>query len=248
MYKFCERLLLLARDNLQEPFWKELLDGFGTFSYFHDLVIDTMELSLVQPAPRWTVSVCKEGFLSKNSFRGPFERWEEHWCGVGGGFFWYYDCDEHVPTLLDPERVVCLNRAAVTVLPGGGPEGDQDCFMINAPNYERKFSVADKGDLYEWVSAINSNMTVAPAKGRFRTSFTTAREGISATAFVDGKETFEAMYEALANAKEEVFITSWFLSPELYLLREDSGGEVFLNEESRLDLLLQRLAERCLPC
>lgn len=240
--EFCERLLLLAKEHLQEPFWKELLDGFGTFSYFHDLVIDTMEADLVQPARHWTTSVRKEGFLDKNSFRGPFERWKAHWCAVGGGFFWYYDCDEPVPTLLNPERVVCLNRALVTVL--NDNSNKQNCFMINAPNYERKFSVSSKAELYEWVHAINSNMTVAPGKGRFRTSFTASREGISARAFVDGKETFKAMYEALASAQEEVFITSWFLSPELYLLRENDAGEVFLDEKSRLDTLLQTLAKR----
>lgn len=37
--------------------------------------------------------------------------------------------------------------------------------------------------------------------------------------FIDGENYFEYLLEQLKNAKESVFITDWFLSPELALKR-----------------------------
>jgi phospholipase D1/2 len=48
----------------------------------------------------------------------------------------------------------------------------------------------------------------------------------------------EAVAKALLTAKEEVFITDWWLSPEIMLIRP-SDDETF-----RLDLLLERIAVR----
>ena len=42
--------------------------------------------------------------------------------------------------------------------------------------------------------------------------------------FVDGKSYFEDLYEKLLNAKETVFITDWWLSPEVYLIRPVNEG------------------------
>jgi len=50
----------------------------------------------------------------------------------------------------------------------------------------------------------------------------------------------EAVAKALLTAKEEVFITDWWLSPEIMLIRP-SDDETF-----RLDLLLERIAVRVL--
>jgi phospholipase D1/2 len=50
----------------------------------------------------------------------------------------------------------------------------------------------------------------------------------------------EAVAKALLTAKEEVFITDWWLSPELMLIRP-SDDETF-----RLDNILARIAVRIL--
>jgi phospholipase D1/2 len=50
----------------------------------------------------------------------------------------------------------------------------------------------------------------------------------------------EAVAKALLTAKEEVFITDWWLSPELMLIRP-SDDETF-----RLDNILARIAVRVL--
>ncbi|CAG8471061.1 2865_t:CDS:10 [Scutellospora calospora] len=69
-------------------------------------------------------------------------------------------------------------------------------------------------------------------------SFAKVREGAFAKWYVNGKDYFYAVSEALANAKEEIFIEDWWLSPELYLRRPPCK-----NEQYRLDRLLKRKAK-----
>ena len=57
--------------------------------------------------------------------------------------------------------------------------------------------------------------------------------------FVDGKAYFEDLYEKLLNAKETVYITDWWLSPEVYLVRpvnENIYLEIAQNKSSEEDI------------
>ncbi|GBC06968.1 hypothetical protein RclHR1_07170009 [Rhizophagus clarus] len=74
-------------------------------------------------------------------------------------------------------------------------------------------------------------------ENRFK-SFAPEREGCFVKWYVDGKDYFHAVSEALMSAKTEIFIEDWWLSPELYLRRPPSK-----NAEYRLDNLLKKKAE-----
>lgn len=56
------------------------------------------------------------------------------------------------------------------------------------------------------------------------------------THLVDAEETYKAMYEAIEVAKDEIFIAGWWVTPELFLLRDP------LDETHRLDRLLEAKA------
>ena len=43
--------------------------------------------------------------------------------------------------------------------------------------------------------------------------------------FVDGKDAFRAIFEAINAASETVYITDWFLSPEILLIRDNLTEE-----------------------
>ena len=78
--------------------------------------------------------------------------------------------------------------------------------------------------------------------------------------FVDGEAGFLAMYKALKEAKHTVFITDWFLSPQVHLYRprrpyvcfrgsveqliDCNSGSERLDEEYRLDMVLKDIAEK----
>ena len=51
-------------------------------------------------------------------------------------------------------------------------------------------------------------------ENRFK-SFSSEREGCHVKWYVDGKDYFYAVSEALMSAKEEIFIEDWWLSPEM---------------------------------
>ncbi|XP_073768959.1 phospholipase D1 isoform X11 [Danio rerio] len=70
-------------------------------------------------------------------------------------------------------------------------------------------------------------------------SFTPVRENTTAKWFVNAAGYFDAIADALEGAKEEIFITAWWLSPEIFLKRPVVDGNMW-----RLDHVLKRKAEQ----
>ncbi|XP_044022243.1 phospholipase D1a [Siniperca chuatsi] len=73
---------------------------------------------------------------------------------------------------------------------------------------------------------------------RFR-SFAQEQENIPAKWYVNGKTYMEDVADALEEAKEEIFITDWWLSPEIFLKRPVVEGNRW-----RLDCTLKRKAQQ----
>ncbi|KAJ9142912.1 Phospholipase [Pleurostoma richardsiae] len=69
-------------------------------------------------------------------------------------------------------------------------------------------------------------------------SFFPERDGNLIKWYVDGRDYFWAVSEALDKAKESIYIADWWLSPELFLRRPP-----YFNQEWRLDQVLKRKAE-----
>ncbi|CAI2162099.1 19719_t:CDS:10 [Funneliformis geosporum] len=69
-------------------------------------------------------------------------------------------------------------------------------------------------------------------------SYAPKRENARVKWYVDGKDYFLAVSQAILAAKSEIYIEDWWLSPELYLRRPPNE-----NEEFRLDNLLKKKAE-----
>ncbi|XP_031836301.1 phospholipase D isoform X2 [Nomia melanderi] len=68
-------------------------------------------------------------------------------------------------------------------------------------------------------------------------SFAPYRSSTPATWFVDGSSYMSSIADALENAKEEIFIADWWLSPEIFLKRPAINSDYW-----RLDKILQRKA------
>lgn len=77
-------------------------------------------------------------------------------------------------------------------------------------------------------------------KNRF-SSFAPIRENVTCKWYIDGYNYFNDVCEELLNAKEEVLITDWWLSPELHLKRPVGEG---LNDETMLMDILTVIATR----
>ncbi|XP_008395128.1 phospholipase D1 [Poecilia reticulata] len=70
-------------------------------------------------------------------------------------------------------------------------------------------------------------------------SFARQEENIPAKWYVNGKTYMEDVADALEEAKEEIFITDWWLSPEIFLKRPVVEGNRW-----RLDCILKRKAQQ----
>ncbi|XP_041824546.1 phospholipase D1 [Melanotaenia boesemani] len=70
-------------------------------------------------------------------------------------------------------------------------------------------------------------------------SFAREEENIPAKWYVNGKTYMEDVADALEEAKEEIFITDWWLSPEIFLKRPVVEGNRW-----RLDCILKRKAQQ----
>lgn len=68
-------------------------------------------------------------------------------------------------------------------------------------------------------------------------SFSPTRGDIQAGWFVDGSDYMAAVADAIEQAKEEIFIADWWLSPEIFMKRPAVDGLHW-----RLDKILQRKA------
>ncbi|CAG8593228.1 13349_t:CDS:10, partial [Racocetra persica] len=111
---------------------------------------------------------------------------------------------------------------------------------IEIKNSSRRIEI--KTDSYVLKDFMNSIETIQKSspwvKQHQHDSFAPIRENAKVKWYVDGKDYFFAVSQALLAAKSEIYIEDWWLSPELYLRRPPSE-----NEEFRLDRLLTKKAE-----
>ncbi|KAI8327820.1 hypothetical protein BC941DRAFT_364317, partial [Chlamydoabsidia padenii] len=71
-------------------------------------------------------------------------------------------------------------------------------------------------------------------------SFAPIRNNSNINWHVDGHDYFEASIEAILSAKSYMYLSAWWISPEVYLRRPVHEGD---NENYRFDKLLKKKAE-----
>ncbi|KAH6635641.1 hypothetical protein B0J18DRAFT_419382 [Chaetomium sp. MPI-SDFR-AT-0129] len=89
----------------------------------------------------------------------------------------------------------------------------------------------------EHEKACDEKRTKIAESHRFQSYFP-ERDGNMIKWYVDGRDYFWAVSEALEQAEETIYIADWWLSPELFLRRPP-----YYNQEWRLDQVLKRRAE-----
>lgn len=102
-----------------------------------------------------------------------------------------------------------------------------------------KFTVVSDRELRRWQASILQMKKLTPWSHQHRFgSFAPVRQNVFGQWFVDGRDYYWMLSEALENAQDTIFILDWWLSPELYLRRPPEG-----NQRWRLDRVLKRRAE-----
>ncbi|CAG8484855.1 12457_t:CDS:10, partial [Dentiscutata heterogama] len=86
---------------------------------------------------------------------------------------------------------------------------------------------------------MEENTTVILIKYDPYGSFANVKKNVEVQAYIDGHDYFQAIEKAICEAKKEILIMGWWLSPELYLLRPCDKDE----ESLRLHSLLKKKAD-----
>lgn len=179
------------------------------------------------------------------------DNWQKVWAVLKPGF---------LALLEDPLNPKLLDIIVFDVLPPSDGNGEGRVllaketkernplrfgFTVSCGSRTIKLRVKSSAKVKDWVAAIN-DAVLRPPEGwcsphRFG-SFAPPRGLIEdhsqAQWFIDGQAAFDAISSAIEGAKSEIFITDWWLCPELYLRRPFHA-----HGSSRLDSLLEAKAK-----
>ena len=93
----------------------------------------------------------------------------------------------------------------------------------------------------DWISSIkeaSKNCHYIDANNLYHSFAPVRQSNVLCKWYIDGENYYNDVCEQMMIAKEEIFITGWWLSPELHLKRP------VINNDSRLDNVLKKAAER----
>ncbi|XP_042480758.1 phospholipase D zeta 1-like [Macadamia integrifolia] len=180
------------------------------------------------------------------------DNWQKVWAVLKPGF---------LALLEDPFDTKLLDIIVFDVLPSS--DGNVDvrvslaeeikdrnplryAYKVSCGNRTVKIRTRSNVKVRDWVAAINDAVSRPPEGwchphrfGSFAPPRGLTDDGSHAQWFVDGQAAFDAIASAIEEAKSEIFITGWWVCPELYLRRpfHDHGS-------SRLEALLEAKAKQ----
>ncbi|KAL2094910.1 hypothetical protein ACEWY4_009629 [Coilia grayii] len=160
-------------------------------------------------------------------------RWSRRWLVVKDSFLLYMNRDSGVISfvlLFDPELKVNVGSAYTETQHGVSIETFTRKLVIKCNTYRQA----------QWWSHEIKRLSEASdylQLHRFQ-SFAPPRPNTLTKWYVNGSQYFSDLADALEQAKEEIFITDWWLSPEVFLKRPAT------DDYWRLDTILKRKAEQ----
>ena len=128
-----------------------------------------------------------------------------------------------------------------------GSDEERENLEINLITSSRKLRIKAETveEMYDWLSAIvdSINNSRYCKLNRYH-SFCPITRSNFANWYINGEEYYKDLADELERAESKIFITDWWLSPELYLKRPIPITESGLDTYWRLDQILLRAAQR----
>ncbi|XP_022623455.1 phospholipase D1-like [Seriola dumerili] len=163
-------------------------------------------------------------------------RWSKRWLVVKDSFLLYMKPDSGAISfvmLVDKEFSILMDSKDTETRHGVRIDSLSRSLVLKCSSYRhaRWWGQAIEGFVQKHGSAFLTDH-------RFG-SFARQEENIPAKWYVNGRTYMEDVADALEEAKEEIFITDWWLSPEIFLKRPVVEGNRW-----RLDCILKRKAQQ----
>lgn len=179
-----------------------------------------------------------DGWISRN-VKSMFRRWQTRWLILTPNSLCYYENAEEFGNTMrdcipfDNDTIVLLKEFSNT-------------------NVKMEFLISRRTLLIEVSDILNGLIALHNIEKVFRfcsytkiqrfKSFAPIRERNDCMFFPDGEGYFFEVFNAIQAARSEVYITDWWFSPELPLMRPTKNGIDM--EMSRIDRTLERAAQR----
>ncbi|XP_031439630.1 phospholipase D1 isoform X2 [Clupea harengus] len=163
-------------------------------------------------------------------------RWSKRWLVVKDSFLLYMKPDSGVISfvmLIDREFSIKMDSKDTETKHGLRIDSLNRSLVLKCNSYRQARWWGQAID--DFVRKYGSAFLVGHRFG----SFATEQENIMAKWYVNGKTYMEDVANALEEAREEIFITDWWLSPEIFLKRPVVEGNFW-----RLDCILKRRAQQ----
>lgn len=161
-------------------------------------------------------------------------RWRDRWLVCKDSFLCYISPKD------GRVRSVILIDSGFEVSSGVYTSGLHRGLVVITHSRQMAIKCDTRRDSKEWIAFlkdISHNQAHEFIQRNRMGSFAPVRLDTQAAWFVDGSSYMAAVAQAMENAKEEIFIADWWLSPEIYMKRPAIDGEHW-----RLDKILQRKA------
>lgn len=157
-------------------------------------------------------------------------RGEEKWFVLRPGHLEWYD-DYNVPNpTAGPSGVLLLD--GTTRIKTSWFRKTQ--FVCWTPYRELTLRAASRKERDDWIHQIECIIRAQRGNrlihGEIASSFAPPRHGTEIEFLIDGRDTFKEIYHAINNARNEIFIAGWMISPELLLLRDTATAGFALPE------------------
>lgn len=162
-------------------------------------------------------------------------RWSRRWLIVKDSFLLYMKPDNGAIAfvlLVDKEFRIKVGKKETDTKYGLRIDNLSRTLILKCNSYRHARLLA--GAIEEFIQKYGSNFLKDHRFG----SYATLQENILAKWYVNAKGYFEDIANAMEAAKEEIFITDWWLSPEIFLKRPVVEGNRW-----RLDYILKRKAQ-----
>ncbi|XP_064127727.1 phospholipase D2 isoform X1 [Loxodonta africana] len=161
-------------------------------------------------------------------------RWSKRWLVVKDSFLLYMCLETGVISfvqLFDPGFEVQVGKRSTETRYGVRIDTSHRSLILKCSSYRQA----------RWWGQEITELAQGPGRDFLQLhqhdSYAPPRPGSLARWFVNGAGYFAAVADAILRAREEIFITDWWLSPEVYLKRPAHS------DDWRLDVMLKRKAE-----
>lgn len=223
-----------------------LLQNFAQNNEIREKSIQFYDFLEISSLPLDGPTKFKEGYLAKRTGG----RFKENICQIYCGVFckrwlqrWFIVTQEGIIYSINSEstqlREMLLFDQSFHLSYGRQATGTNKGLTIITSNRKLILKAQHFFQALDWISAISEATMKCPYIQTNRYfSFAPIREKNEAKWFIDGEDYMKDLYESLLHSKQQVFITDWWLSPELHLVRPVRNIEA----ETGLDNVLKTIA------